>query len=113
MRDVWYPKNRVEALASALRIKRANREKVIRYYSKGAMSCACCNEREYQFLTLDHIRNDGAEHRKKDPLAKGSIVNWVIKNNFPPGLQVLCANCNMAKGWYGKCPHENKVVVNG
>ena len=31
---------------------------------------------------------------------------WMIKNNFPKGFQVLCHNCNLAKGFYGKCPHE-------
>ena len=31
-----------------------------------------------------------------------------IKNNFPKGFQILCHNCNIAKGHYGKCPHEKK-----
>ena len=31
----------------------------------------------------------------------GAIYNehksWVVKNNYPEGYQVLCANCNMQK----------------
>ena len=29
---------------------------------------------------------------------------WLIKNDFPPGYQVLCFNCNYAKTAFGKCP---------
>ena len=25
---------------------------------------------------------------------------------YPPGYQVLCHNCNLAKGFYGSCPHQ-------
>ena len=33
------------------------------------------------------------------------IYDWLKKNNFPPGFQVLCGSCNFAKGKYGSCPH--------
>lgn len=41
-------------------------------------------------------------------LGKGGVryYSWVINNNFPSGHQVLCHNCNLAKGFYGECPHE-------
>ena len=34
------------------------------------------------------------------------------KNNYPEGFQVLCSNCNFAKGKYGSCPHtwEDKNI---
>ena len=34
------------------------------------------------------------------------VVRWITKNNSPKGFQILCHNCNMAKGFYGKCPHQ-------
>jgi len=40
---------------------------------------------------------------------------WLKKNNFPPGFQVLCANCNFAKRNSRYCPHEIRrgVDMNG
>lgn len=79
------------------------RYEVLYHYSNGIMECRCCHENCYDFLTIDHVNNDGAEHRRK---INGSLYRWLIKNNFPEGYQVLCYNCNCAKGNYGKCPHE-------
>lgn len=73
------------------------------YLTDGRLQCACCHESYIEFLELDHINNDGWIHRK---LIHGSMYDWVIRNNFPPGFQLLCTNCNMAKGRYGYCPHN-------
>ena len=66
--------------------------------------CACCGETTFEFLTLDHIDGNGAKHRKR----VGNVYSWLRKNNYPSGYQILCFNCNCAKGFYGKCPHQNK-----
>lgn len=37
------------------------------------------------------------------------LNHWIIRNDFPDGFQVLCHNCNFAKGKKGNnnmCPHE-------
>ncbi len=65
--------------------------------------CNCCGEKEKKFLCIDHINNDGVEHRKK---IGSNIYSWLRKNNYPKGFQVLCYNCNNAKARYGKCPHQ-------
>ena len=72
--------------------------------------CVCCGEARIEFLTLDHIRQDGAEQRRKlGTRASGfGFYIWLKKNNWPEGLQVLCANCNMARGANGTCPHETE-----
>jgi hypothetical protein len=77
------------------------------YYSNGSMRCACrsCPETMQEFLTIDHVNNDGAEHRKKNPAAI-SLAPWLVSHGFPEGYQVLCFNCNIAKGINGRCPHE-------
>lgn len=80
-----------------------NRVKVIEKYGG---KCCCCGEDEIKFLAIDHINNDGAKHRKSLGLyASHSFCEWIIKNNYPDFLQILCHNCNCAKGYYGKCPH--------
>ena len=39
-------------------------------------------------------------------LRNAPLQKWIIENNFPKGFQILCHNCNVAKGLYGECPHE-------
>lgn len=75
----------------------------------GGCFCVCCGESGIEFLTIDHMNNDGAEHRKK--LGGGGIrlYPWLKKNGYPSGYQVLCYNCNIARHWNGGvCPHRNK-----
>src|SRR3990167_10349376 len=76
--------------------------------------CMCCGENKFEFLTLDHINNDGYLHRMSISRTSGDhFYKWVVKNNFPNNLQLLCWNCNCAKGFYKICPHktdEEKIV---
>lgn len=83
------------------------RTKVLEAY--GAF-CKCCGEQRREFLAIDHINNDGADHRRA--LRTTSLTRWLVRNNFPAGFQTLCHNCNMAKAIYGACPHsiEHKCV---
>lgn len=67
--------------------------------------CACCGEVTLAFLTMDHIANNGAEHRREIGGSR-SIYWWLIKHEFPDGFQVLCWNCNAAKHLVGICPHQ-------
>jgi len=85
------------------------REKVFDAYGR---VCACCGEDQYEFLQIDHTNNDGAAHRRE--IGGGAVIfHWLVKNGFPKGFQVLCANCNYAKAHYGCCPHRPDKEVNG
>ncbi len=69
--------------------------------------CACCGETEPKFLAIDHIDGGGNAHRRE--IGVGSnIYSWLRQNGYPEGFQVLCHNCNNAKGFYGECPHSGK-----
>lgn len=70
----------------------------------GGPVCKCCGETEVAFLQIDHINNDGADHRRT--VGYAGIYGWLKTRNYPPGFQVLCANCNSAKSCYGICPHQ-------
>ncbi len=84
------------------------RDRVILGY--GGYKCACCGETTPEFLQIDHINDDGAEHRRQ--VGTGNAMYcWLIRNNFPEGFQVLCANCNYAKEFYGGCPHQKDKEV--
>ena len=69
--------------------------------------CNCCGENQYEFLTLDHVNNDGAEHRRRLNTRGYAVYAEARKLGFPPTFQVLCMNCNFAKGIHGACPHGN------
>lgn len=76
--------------------------------------CNCCGEHRIQFLTIDHINNDGAKHRKEIGLVVGcgiAFYRWIRRNNFPEDLQVLCHNCNIGKYINGGvCPHASESI---
>lgn len=65
--------------------------------------CQCCGEVQEEFLSIDHVNNDGANHRRK---IGSEIYRWLKNNGYPKeGFQVLCYNCNCAKEFSGYCPH--------
>ena len=89
-----------ENMKKYLRKKRLEvRKKVLEHYGN---KCQCCGETIPEFLTIDHINNDGYIQRKKQWLTYARI----IKKGFPLDLQILCWNCNMAKAHYRQCPHK-------
>lgn len=81
------------------------------YSQGGIIKCACCGERRQEFLTMDHINNDGADHRRKIGKTRQDLFRWLKSNNYPPGFQVLCFNCNCAKEYSGYCPHQIETKV--
>jgi hypothetical protein len=79
--------------------------RVITYYSKGDIKCNCCDESLYSFLTIDHI-NGRKEFGHSRTISGGRLYEWIVKNDFPDGFQILCYNCNCGKRDYGECPHQ-------
>lgn len=92
---------------SAKQRNRRYRSEAIEAYGS---ACVCCGETIPEFLHLDHVNNDGAEHRRE--LGNGSergsmaLLTWARNNDWPDTLQLKCHNCGMAEGFYGYCPHE-------
>jgi hypothetical protein len=83
---------------------------ILAIYSRGQPKCTCCGETYIEFLSIDHINNDAPKQKKEFKLQGhpySYLYTWLIKNNFPEGFQVLCMNCNFAKGKYGYCPHND------
>lgn len=74
-------------------------------FSHYGYACACCKEARKEFLTVDHINGNGAEHRRQGTHGGTSIHRWLKRNNYPSGFRILCFNCNGAMGIYGQCPH--------
>jgi hypothetical protein len=72
--------------------------------------CVCCGESEPEFLTIDHIYGGGRKQlRENKEIGNGgsSLYRWLKENGWPQDkYQLLCFNCNCAKGTYGECPHQ-------
>lgn len=69
--------------------------------------CACCEEARIEFLTLDHVHGRAREPYRitgQKAWARLKAHGWP-KDNY----QLLCFNCNCAKGAYGHCPHQDKT----
>jgi hypothetical protein len=81
--------------------KQAVKREVFAAY--GGAICVCCGEMHMEFLSIDHVDGDGAEHRKT--VHQGNLYFWLKAHGFPPGFRVLCLNCNFSLGHYGYCPH--------
>lgn len=98
-------KNNRDKLFNAKRYRDELRMTALVYYSEtGIPECMCCHESEIKFLAIDHINGGGTIHRKE--IGTSNLVAWLRRNDYPEGFQVLCHNCNMAKGFYGVCPHK-------
>ena len=37
------------------------------------------------------------------------FYKYLMDNNYPEGLQIMCMNCNWARSRYGVCPHQNPM----
>jgi len=102
------PEVRIRAMAHKKKYRQNIRMRCIDHYSGGTMECACCPEKIYEFLTIDHINGGGTRHKK---IHNAFLYGWLIKNNFPEGFRVLCMNCNFAIGMYGLCAHHDGSLL--
>lgn len=84
---------------------RKTRKEIFDYYG---WKCNCCGETTPEFLTLDHINNDGYldKNPNGDKKTGKELYSLVKKQGFPDKYQTLCHNCNFAKKLEGGCPHQ-------
>lgn len=74
--------------------------------------CVCCGESEPDFLALDHIANDGKQHRAE--VGNGMMLYyWARRNAYPKILQLLCHNCHYAKHHCAVCPCKQRMRMAG
>lgn len=99
----WLKANPEKRRSIEKRIRDKIRLKVLEHYGGVPPRCACCGEKHIEFLSIDHKNGGGRKERRQ----YGSKLAYsLIRREYPKGYQILCHNCNQAKGYYGKCPHR-------
>lgn len=91
----WYVENRRTALdRTAIRVARWKLETLTHYGKNGALQCCGegCSIVDIDMLTLDHIDNNGAAHRKVGFTSGAKGFNRLKKIGYPQGFQTLCWN---------------------
>lgn len=74
--------------------------KVLTYYGKGKKLICCwdgCYISDVDCLTLDHIKDDGKEHRESGYKGGVNGLGQLAKLGYPEGFQTLCANHQLKK----------------
>lgn len=106
----YYQKNRLEILRKKSEADRILKSEIVQEYGG---KCECCGEEVIEFLTVDHVNGDGASHRREIG-GKGRRLYLAIKRaGFPKDrYRLLCFNCNIARGFYGYCPHKPEEKTN-
>jgi len=100
---------RIQGIRYTDKLKR----EVLQFYGNNKLACLCCGENTYEFLTIDHINNNGSQERKLVRRTGHNIYRYLRKNNFPIGYQTLCFNCNSGKQINkGICPHKMLTEIN-
>ena len=120
--------SRPEVRAKIKNTRDFNRLKILQYYSKELSKsvipcCNCCGLNGHiDFLDIDHIAGQKQMDSELELVKLGysskkhgtSLMKFILDNNFPKGFQILCKNCNVAKGMKrnnNKCPMENKPHI--
>jgi len=117
-RSEWLASLSPEALAeykAKVNAENTERRYAVRdqaYQAYGGYKCNCCGVTERAFLSIDHINNDGAKHKRECNIKTGEqLYRWIVRNKFPPMFQVLCMNCQWGKRNNGGiCPHQADKV---
>ena len=104
-KDHVYSTNK--ATIREVRYGRKLKKDVMEVYSKGNAKCQCCGFDNIDGLSIDHIK-PRKEHGHSRSFGSKHLYKFLKREKFPIGYQVLCINCNSAKGKLGKCPHQSK-----
>jgi hypothetical protein len=101
---------RADVIKARVRIisrpKRAeSKQTVLEHYGKEGKARCCwsqCSVDDVDMLSIDHIKNNGAEHRKEmsgssKGMAGAPFYRKLIREGFPEGYQTLCLNHQFKK----------------
>jgi len=91
----WRKKNPEKVAIISARCQSKLKTEVLTHYANGELKCVICGEKRFACLTLDHINNNGNEHRKE--IGNVNMYRFLRAQKYPDGFQVLCMNCQWVK----------------
>jgi hypothetical protein len=80
------------------------RLKVLAKYGS-VCTCRGCGCDTPEFLTIDHLHNDGDEERKRTKKRGSPFYRELLNSPRRADLRILCSNCHLAITWGDACPH--------
>ena len=72
----------------------------------GKCQCEGCGEKRIEFLTIEHIRNNG--HKLIYGYTSTGLIRKLKKLGWPDGYTVLCYGCNQVTKDDKPCPHTKE-----
>jgi hypothetical protein len=106
-------RNQEELKADSRRRRKLLLDATVAAYGGKCQCSGGCDESETLFLTIDHIFNDGASHRRRlgaTSKAGVHIYRELQKQGYPKDrYRLMCFNCNCGRARNkGVCPHEEE-----
>jgi len=92
------------------KVRRRNRhatysEKAKVIIARGKRECACCGNKNFKWLQIDHIIPQRNSKNKED---LKTLLREIVQVKRPDSeFQLLCANCNFAKSDLKACPIDH------
>src|ERR1700674_1431766 len=80
-----------------------NKLDTLKHYSRNGVLGCCwegCTVCDLDMLTLDHIEDDGQNHRNaagNRRLSGDALYTWARRNNYPGNFQTLCSSHQLKK----------------
>lgn len=100
----YYKKDPKKHIAACIKSAKKLRYDVVTAYGG---KCCNCGISDFDVLDIDHIKNNGAIHRKAGMNSK-PLYYFLKKNNYPKDeYQLLCRNCN----WKKEIERKRKCTV--
>jgi hypothetical protein len=108
--DAYYAQWRKDNPEKTAKKNRDYKEKMrLQVFAHYGNRCSCCGDDHREFFAMDHVNGEGNKHRREARITNSAdLFLWIIRHNFPDTFRILCHNCNMARGFYGYCPHEHE-----
>ncbi len=90
----WRENHKDELKQKKLELKQL----ILTHYGNGKLVCTTCGEGRIECLSIDHMNNNGNQHRKEiGNLSGNGFYSWLKRENLPIGYQTLCMNCQFIK----------------
>jgi len=100
----YFTSDKVKTKKNDIYAKFDKKAKII--IARGNLECACCGNKNFQWLQIDHI----VPQRKKSRDHVGILRREIAQGKRPDSeFQLLCANCNFAKRDLKACPIDHSL----